>query len=536
MKSVMINKFQDVPDIDVPRSKFDRSCGYKTTLNSGYLYPVFYDEVLPGDTKRLNTTFFGRLATPLTPFMDNIFLDYHLWFVPRRLIWNNWQKFMGEQVNKDDSIDFILPECKAPKGGFPRYGLADYFGVPPAVEGISMDAGYLRSYNIVWNEWYRSEQLQDSVEVPLDDGPDDYSKYNLLKRGKHFDYFTSCLPSPQKGPGVELPLGTTAPVVGNGLALGLTNGTNNYGMTFYNSNQLGVLDAFQGVYGSKVGSSASGSQPGSGNHAIGLTKDGSKSGLVVDLSNATATTINTLRQAIAKQQFLERDARYGTRYIELIYSHFGVHSPDARLQRPEYLGGGTTRLNINQIAQTSETTETSPQGNLTAYGTLASTGNGFTRSFTEHGIIIGLVSIRADLNYQQGIDRTFSRKSRYDFYWPSFAHLGEQAVLNKEIYAQGTEADEDVFGYNERYAEYRYKPSLITGKFRSSDPQTLDSWHLAQNFVNLPTLSSQFIEENPPIKRVIAVQDEPEFLLDCYHDFEDIREIPVYGVPGLMRL
>lgn len=521
MKSVMINKFQDVPDIDVPRSKFDRSCGYKTTLNAGYLYPVFYDEVLPGDTKRLNTTFFGRLATPLTPFMDNVFLDYHLWFVPRRLIWNNWQKFMGEQVNKGDSIDFLLPQCKAPEGGFPRYGLADYFGVPPAVPGISMDAGYLRSYNIVWNEWYRSEQLQDSVEVPLDDGPDDYSKYNLLKRGKHFDYFTSCLPSPQKGPGVELPLGTTAPVVTQG----------QFKVSGLNSGSQGV-----GVVAGKVGSSYSGylyADTGALNNPLAIK---STDGMVALLNEASAVTINTLRQAIAKQQFLERDARYGTRYIELIYSHFGVHSPDARLQRPEYLGGGTTRLNINQIAQTSETTATSPQGNLTAYGTLASTGNGFTRSFTEHGVIIGLVSIRADLNYQQGIDRTFSRKTRYDFYWPSFSHLGEQAVLNKEIYAQGTDADDDVFGYNERYAEYRYKPSLITGKFRSSDPQTLDSWHLAQNFGNLPTLSSQFIEENPPIKRVIAVQDEPEFLLDCYHDLEDIREIPVYGVPGLTRL
>ena len=522
MKSVMINKFQDVPDIDVPRSKFDRSCGYKTTLSAGYLYPVFYDEVLPGDTKRLNTTFFGRLATPLTPFMDNVFLDYHLWFVPSRLLWNNWQKFMGEQINKDDSIDFLLPVCKAPEGGFPRYGLADYLGIPPAIANLSIDARYLRAYNLIWNEWYRSEQLQDSVDVPLDDGPDDYSKYNLLKRGKRFDYFTSCLPSPQKGPGVELPLGTTAPV---------RNATYDASKSFSPIWRNG-----SGLMPSNTLSTVS-----DGSTYFRPLTNGSTNGqaflnLEVDLSSATAATINTLRQAIAKQQFLERDARYGTRYIELIYSHFGVHSPDARLQRPEYLGGGTTRLNINQIAQTSETTETSPQGNLTAYGTLASTGNGFTRSFTEHGVILGLVSIRADLNYQQGIDRTFSRKSRYDFYWPSFAHLGEQAVLNKEIYAQGTDADEDIFGYNERYAEYRYKPSLITGKFRSSDPQTLDSWHLAQNFSNLPTLSSQFIEENPPIKRVIAVQDEPEFLLDCYHDFEDIREIPVYGVPGLMRL
>lgn len=522
MKSVMINKFQDVPDIDVPRSKFDRSCGYKTTLNSGYLYPVFYDEVLPGDTKRLNTTFFGRLATPLTPFMDNVFLDYHLWFVPSRLLWNNWQKFMGEQINKDDSIDYLLPECKAPSGGFPRYGLADYLGIPPAIENLSMDARYLRAYNLIWNEWYRSEQLQDSVEVPLDDGPDDYSKYNLLKRGKRFDYFTSCLPSPQKGPGVELPLGTVASV---------------------RNAEYDASKAFSPIWRNSNGAMPSNtlSTVSDGSTYFRSLTNGPTNGqaflnLEVDLSSATAATINTLRQAIAKQQFLERDARYGTRYIELIYSHFGVHSPDARLQRPEYLGGGITRLNINQIAQTSETTETSPQGNLTAYGTLASTGNGFTRSFTEHGVILGLVSIRADLNYQQGIDRTFSRKSRYDFYWPSFAHLGEQAVLNKEIYAQGTDVDENVFGYNERYAEYRYKPSLITGKFRSSDPQTLDSWHLAQNFGNLPTLSSQFIEENPPIKRVIAVQDEPEFLLDCYHDFEDIREIPVYGVPGLMRL
>lgn len=366
--------------------------------------------------------------------------------------------------------------------------------------------------------------LQDTVDVPLDDGPDDYSKFNLLKRGKRFDYFTSCLPSPQKGPGVELPLGTTASVV---------TGDKPMVIPAYNGSSSSNAMSSVSLQGPMANNSFAVSAPGSS--WVSLVP-GTDTNLKVDLSTATAATINTLRQAIAKQQFLERDARYGTRYIELIYSHFGVHSPDARLQRPEYLGGGTTRLNINQIAQTSETTTTSPQGNLTAYGTLASTNNGFTRSFTEHGVIIGLVSIRADLNYQQGIDRIFSRKTRYDFFWPSLSHLGEQAVLNKEIYAQGTDADEEVFGYNERYAGLRYKPSLITGKFRSTDPQTLDSWHLAQKFDNLPTLSSQFIEENPPIERVLAVQDEPQFLLDCYHDFDDIREVPVYGVPGLMRL
>lgn len=531
MKSVMINKFQDVPDVEIPRSKFDRSCGYKTTLNAGYLYPVFYDEVYPGDTKRLNTTFFGRLTTPLTPFMDNVFLDYHLWFVPRRLLWNNWQKFMGERINPADSIDYTVPQCPAPKDGFPRYGLADYMGIPPAIKGLSVDTAYFRAYNLIWNEWYRAEMLQDSVEVPLDDGPDDYSKYKLLKRGKRFDYFTSCLPTPQKGPGVELPLGTSAPV---------------YSKQYFDSGKTtseysGWLKGSDGTLQSNTNILLGGSGVPSGwgryvgtgigpNTAVGPN-------MVTDLSEASAVTINTLRQAVAKQQFLERDARYGTRYIELIYSHFGVHSPDARLQRPEYLGGGSTRLNVNPIAQTSQTTvEGTPQGHLTAYGTLASTGNGFTRSFTEHGVIIGLVSIRADLNYQQGIDRIFSRKTRYDFFWPSLAHLGEQAVLNKEIYAQGTDVDDDVFGYNERYAELRYKPSLITGKFRSTDPQTLDSWHLAQKFANLPTLTSQFIEENPPIERVLAVQDEPQFMLDCYHDFEDIREVPVYGVPGLTRL
>lgn len=521
----MINKFQDVPQVEIPRSKFDRSCGYKTTLDSGYLYPVFYDEVYPGDTKRLNTTFFGRLSTPLTPFMDNVLLDYHLWFVPRRLLWNNWQKFMGERINPSDSIDFTVPQCPAPENGYPRYGIADYMGIPPAIKGLSVDSAYFRAYNLIWNEWYRSEMLQNSVEVPLDDGPDDYSKFNLLKRGKRFDYFTSCLPSPQKGPGVELPLGTSAPVV-----------------TGDKASLLPVYDGQSGKIAMSQTSLLNGGLPESF-FAVGAPGStwvenipGTDTNLKVDLSVAAAPTINTLRQAIAKQQFLERDGRFGTRYIELIYSHFGVHSPDARLQRPEYLGGGSTRLNINQIAQTSETTATSPQGNLTAYGTLASTNNGFTRSFTEHGVIIGLVSIRADLNYQQGIDRIFSRKTRYDFFWPTLAHLGEQAVLNKEIYAQGTDKDEEVFGYNERYAELRYKPSLITGKFRSSDPQTLDSWHLAQNFSNLPTLSSQFIEENPPIERVLAIQDEPQFLLDCYHDFEDIREVPVYGVPGLTRL
>lgn len=485
--------------------------------------------MLPGDTKQLNSTLFGRLSTPFVPFLDNVYLDTHYFFVPNRLIWDNWQKFMGERKNPKDSIDFLVPTITAGENGFARGSNLDYLTVPPGVPKLKASSlcFYLRAINLIWNEWYRDENLQDSIEVPTGDGPDTEDMYPLLKRGKRQDYFTSCLPQPQKGPGVELPLGSTAPVM---------TGT---GVTFLNASSVGADGNIRNV---RFAGASNGDTPPSWPTAlIGTVSTSSlaqdiETGLYTDLTQATAATINSLRQAIALQQFLELDMRGGTRYVELLLAHYGVQSPDYRLQRPEYLGGGTTMLNVYPVTQTSSSDATSPQGNIAGYATIGSTGNGFTKSFTEHGVIIGFVSVRADLTYQQGLDRHFSRNTRYDYFFPTLAHLGEQAVYNKEIYAQGNEQDDEIFGYNERYAEYRYKNSAVTGKFRSSDPQSLDVWHLAQNFANLPTLSSEFIEENPPLERVLAVQDEPQILLDVYHDLTDIREVPLYGTPGLTRI
>lgn len=523
MRSVMAHQFSQIPRAEIQRSSFNRSHGYKTTFDSGYLVPFYVDEVLPGDTFNLKCTLFARLATPIVPFMDNMFMETFFFFVPNRLLWDNWQKFNGEQENPGDSTDFLIPTIKN-TGSFTVGGIADYFGIPTGVNNLEVNALPFRAYNLIYNEWFRDENLQDSLPVEKGDGPDDVQNYNLVRRGKRHDYFTSALPWPQKGPGVEIPLGTSAPVSGNAL-LSFPNTVNISG-------DGSSFNAFMPGSVSSQGNSdtiyvQSSSTPVSlSNVAV--------SGLSADLSTATAYTINSLRQAFQIQRLYERDARGGTRYTEILRAHFGVVSPDARLQRPEYLGGSSSPININPVQQTSATDSTSPQGNLAAFGLTSSRIHGFTKSFVEHGYIIGLVNVRADLTYQQGLQRLWSRQTRFDFYWPALAHLGEQAVLNKEIYAQGTAADDDVFGYQERYAEYRYYPSLITGKFRSTYAQPLDMWHLSQKFDSLPTLSAQFIEDNPPVSRVIAVQDEPQFLLDTYFSLNCVRPMPVYSVPGLV--
>jgi hypothetical protein len=516
MKSSSQAHFAKAPQAQIQRSQFNRSCGLKTTFDSGYLVPVFVDEVLPGDTFNLHMTAFSRLATPMRPFMDNLYLDSQFFFVPLRLIWDNFQKMMGEQVDPGDSTDYLVPTMQAPAGGYASQSLSDYFGIPTGIESLEHSALFHRAYNLIYNEWYRDENLQDSVVVDRGDGPDDPDDYVLLRRGKRHDYFTSCLPWPQKGPSVDLPLGSSVPIKYGPHVSGTTIPDE----SFVVAHQGGTYGSFG--YGSSLGS------------IISFNPDSSEYNLYADMSESTAATINALREAFQVQRLYEKDARGGTRYTEIIRSHFGVVSPDARLQRPEYLGGGSTPVNINPVAQTSSSDATTPQGNLAAIGTASAHGHGFVKSFTEHGIIIGLVSVRADMTYQQGLNKMFSRSTRFDFFWPTLAHLGEQAVLNRELYAQGTAADDDVFGYQERYAEYRYKPSLITGKMRSQDAQSLDIWHLAQDFSSLPTLGPDFIVENPPVDRVIAVQDEPQFLFDSYFNLKCARPMPVYSTPGLI--
>jgi hypothetical protein len=521
-KSVNNHSFAMIPKADIPRSSFDTQYAHKTTFDAGFLVPIYCDEVLPGDTHRVKMTAFARLATPLFPVMDNLHLDTFFFFVPNRLVWNNWVKFMGEQTNPGDSISYVVPTVTSTAGGYAVGSIFDHFGLPTAgqITGsntVTHNALPLRAYNLIYNEWFRDENLQNSLTVHRGDSGDTPADYALRRRGKRKDYFTGALPWPQKGDSVTLPLGSLAPITSlstrtAGVAA-INGATGNYEFLIQNS----------------------------GNNQI--NQDGTttaNNALYADLSQATSATINQLRQSFQIQKLLERDARGGTRYTELLRAHFGVTPQDYRLQRPEYIGGGSTYVNINPIAQTSATSVTgsaTPQGNLAAMGTALAQGHGFTYAAQEHGYIIGIVSVRADLTYQQGLPKMWSRSTRYDFYFPVFATLGEQAILNKEIYVQGTADDNNVFGYQERWAEYRYKPSQITSLMKSTSAGTIDAWHYAQRFTSLPTLNSTFIQETPPVARTTAVgaaANGQQFLMDAFFDCKMARPMPMYSVPGLI--
>jgi hypothetical protein len=530
------HNFSQVPRADIQRSSFNRSHGYKTAFNSGYLIPVYVDEALPGDSFNLKMSSFARLSTPIVPFMDNLHLASFFFAVPYRLVWSNFKKFCGEQATTAASTNYTLPVFTAYTPA--AESLSDYMGIPAGGAGTPIgEAGTVshvslwhRAYNLIWNEWFRDQNLQDSVTVDTGDGPDTISNYVLLKRGKRHDYFTSCLPWTQKN---NTGTAVSAPIAGNAPVMGILTST----AIAYNWAGDGTVIDAKGVAGPYTPANLW-SNPGITYFNFRGDNTTKVPEIYADLAAAGSLTINSLRLAFQTQKMYERDARGGTRYREIIQSHFGVLDPnDARLQRPEYLGGGTTPILLSPVPQTSVTSGANATGRLSAVGIHAQKGQGFVKSFSEHCLLIGLVCVYADLTYQSGLDRMFSRSTRLDMYWPALANIGEQAVLNKEIYLQGSTdatADAATFGYQERYAEYRYKNSNITGKMRSHYATPLDYWHLSQKFTDLPTLGSTFIQETPPVDRVVAVSTEPQFFFDAYFDLKCARPMPVYSVPGLI--
>lgn len=544
MKSSSQHVFAQLPRVQIPRSAFKRNMTWKTAFDSGYLVPIYVDEALPGDTYNVKVQQFARLSSPLSlPVMDNIYLDTFFFAVPIRLLWENFERMCGARDNPDDHNDFLAPIIDWKSGSCTEQSLSDYLSIPLGYKGVCTSLWH-RAYNLIWNEWFRDGNLQDSVQVPTGDGPDDISLFNLLRRGKRHDYFTSALPWVQRGPASSIGLSGYAPVSsfdgeswkslalsqnssGNVLYYPIRSSSTPYGLAPSSPSSSSTIFPM----GSSVGSAPSSSNP-SAEKTFGVPVGS----LFADLSATSATTINSLREAFAIQRQLERDARAGSnRFTEILLTNFGVTSPDARLQRPEYLGGGSYPLQVHTVAQTSATESGSltPQGNLAAYG-LGGGGCGFVKSFVEHSVILGLACVRCDLTYQQGLHRMFSRRARFDWYWPALHNLGEQAVLNKEIYADNSADDDKAFGYQERWAEYRYGQSRITGKLRSSAAHPLDSWHLAQDFATRPALNADFISEHPPLDRVLAVVDEPQIVYDSLIVCNCVRPMGTYSIPGLV--
>lgn len=507
--------FARIPGVTQPRSTFDRSKSTKTTFDAGKLIPVMCDEMLPGDTLRCSMSNYVRMSVPLiNPILDNMYLESQFFFCPARLLMDNFTKLMGEQIDPDDSIDFLIPQMTVVGGADTGAELlSDYLGIPPAAGTVTVSSMWHRMYQKVYNDWYRDQNLQDTVVVDLDDGPDTESDYVIRRRGKRPDYFTSALPFQQKGTAIGLPLGSTAPVVSTG------DGTPTW-----------TVDGSSRVLASGASTPLKvewNPTPSGADDAVWLDPK-----LEADLSGAVGSTIVELYESFALQALLQRDARGGTRYVESLKTHWGVTSPDFRLQRSEFLGGGSQRVNISPVAATIQSAVVD-QGTLAAYATSSGKGHGFVYSATEHGYLMCIISVRADYTYQNGIHRMFSRRDRYDFYDPDLAHLGEQAILNKEIYADDSANDDLVWGYQEAWAEYRFGQSQITGKFRTAFATSLDPWHLAEEFESVPPLGTSFIQESPPIDRILAVTTEPDFIGDFYFSMDHSRVMPTYSVPGL---